>query len=101
MGGRTPVAVRWGSALLVTYAVLAGVMGSVALACWWRVGALADAYGSDLLPADLERAVHSLRLELGFSVVAGIGTGLGAAALSHPIRRMWRRSRMAVWWFLG
>ncbi|AEV86260.1 hypothetical protein ACWT_5242 [Actinoplanes sp. SE50] len=87
-----PRPVRVGSLSYAVAAVAAALVGVMAVACWWRVGATADSFLALPLPprdvAAVPAKAASLRLALGGSAVAAIliagAAGLLAAGIQRP-----------------
>ncbi|MEV6350432.1 hypothetical protein [Actinoplanes sp. NPDC051851] len=96
-----PHAVRRGSRLLVGCAVVAVPMLAIALAAWWRVEQLADAYAAVGQAAVVADDVEGLRGDLVLQIAVFGAIAVGALLLAVLIRRPFRWARTATLTFAG
>ncbi|WIM93938.1 hypothetical protein ACTOB_005932 [Actinoplanes oblitus] len=83
MRRRVPSAVRRSAALLWVYAATAALMGALACACWWRIGALAGSgmmIGLSSVPGEVSDQTDALLPDL--TRVAEAQAGLDAFPLA-------------------
>ncbi|WP_285553591.1 hypothetical protein [Actinoplanes regularis] len=105
MDVQPPVLVRRSSVLFGVCAVAATILGAAAIACWVRVGAVADAYHTlawtDQEFRSLDQDADGLRFGLAFNMVVGPVTAVVTAVLTFALRRPWPWARMTAFWFAG